>query len=281
MWRIPAGSIDTVFIVNPTLHDLGGHAPQLGALKALGLFPDGDYPWSIFINDLRVIAETAENAAVFLHYLVWRSRLDLGGRVAVHDEIDLWGSYLLNERFPPLADEAGQLMIGNSSTDFDSYYAGVMGHAPPRRKPRKFIEEPVSSFVSRMAAERPTGWLEAAGVCLDLSIPEVAAVCGTAKRLARAADVSRGVVHGDFGRIRVVGLPEGTSVEEGRRAASGSPLIDEFMPEPSAAVAVYCRTVGKRRASIAWAEYLIPPAFGTSAMEEAVFNAPATSPFGR
>ena len=65
-------------------------------------------------------------------------------------------------------------MVGNSITDFDAYYAGVVGDGPKRPKPRKFLEEPVTGFVERMARERPPGWRDAAGVCLDLSIPELA-----------------------------------------------------------------------------------------------------------
>ena len=85
--RIPAGTIEEVFIVNPTLHELAGHASQLPRLRSLGLFPAGEFPWSVFINDLRVISETADNAAVFLHYLTWRARLPLGERVTVMDEL--------------------------------------------------------------------------------------------------------------------------------------------------------------------------------------------------
>ena len=103
--RLDPGSIDEVIIVNPTLHQLAGHASQLQRLRSLGLFAEGEYPWSVFINDLRIISETADNAAVFLHYLTWRARLPLGERLLVGDEIDLWSSYLLCERFRGL-DEA-------------------------------------------------------------------------------------------------------------------------------------------------------------------------------
>src|SRR5664280_285296 len=136
--------------VNPTLHELAGHAPQLSRLRALGLFPDGELPWSVYINDLRIIAETSDNAAVFLHYLVWRNRLPLGEHVIVSDEIDLWASYLLCERFGPLHD-LGHMMIGNASTDFDAYYDGLAGRGPNVERPGKLLEEPVRGFVQRLA----------------------------------------------------------------------------------------------------------------------------------
>ncbi len=172
--------------MNPTLHELAGLAPQLPRLRALGLFSAGEFPWSVFINDLRVIAETSENPAVFLEYLVWRNRLPLGERVAVYDEIDLWASYLLGDRFEGLHDD-GHVMIGNASTDFDDYYDGLAGTAPKREPPRKFLPESVREFVSRLAARRPPGWREATGVCLDLSIPELAFVDGKFRDVASAA----------------------------------------------------------------------------------------------
>jgi hypothetical protein len=154
MLRVPAGMIDGVFIVNPTLHELAGHAPQLPRLRSLGLFPAGEFPWSVFINDLRVISETAGNAAIFLHYLVWRARIPLGERITVNDELDLWGSYLLCERFGTLAGDGHQI-VGNSSTDFDAYYAGVVGEGPKRPMPRKFLTDPLTGFIDELAQQRP------------------------------------------------------------------------------------------------------------------------------
>ena len=207
--RIPGGSVGEVHIVNPTLHELGGHAPQLPRLRSLGLFPSGEYPWSVFINDLRVISETCDNPAVFLHYLVWRDRLPLGDRADVSDELDIWGSYLLNERFGMLADPDSRVGIGNYTTDFDSYYESVAGRGPTRSKPRKFIHGLAERFVERVADERPSGWRHAAGVCLDLSISELALVDHEAANAALAAAEESSVVGKQIGRVGLIGVPAG------------------------------------------------------------------------
>src|SRR4029078_8126698 len=114
--RLPDGAIRDVHIVNPTMQELAGHALQLTRFRSRGLFPTGEIPWSVYINDLRVIVETCENAAILLHYLVWRSRFALGEEVVVTDEIDLWGAYLFGVRLQPL-DEGGVHHLGNCSTD--------------------------------------------------------------------------------------------------------------------------------------------------------------------
>jgi hypothetical protein len=268
--RIPAGSVNEVIIVNPTLHELGGHAPQLARLRALGLFPEGELPWSVYINDLRVISETCDNAAVFLHYLVWRNRLPLGERITAIDEIDLWGSYLLSERFGMLA-EGSKTIVGNSTTDFDDYYNGLLGHGPKRKPPRKFLREPVKAFVQRMASDRPRGWREAAGACLDLSIPELGVVCGKATEGALRATAQGQPIFLDLGRVALVGIP---------RTADVAAVVREFVAFTSdPTLLIYCAETTSKRVEIVWARYAKPVTFQLSKFEKAVFNAPETTPF--
>jgi hypothetical protein len=246
--RLEAGSIDEALIVNPTLHQLAGHASQLPRLQALGLFPEGDYPWSVFINDLRVISETAGNPAVFVHYLAWRSRLPLGNGVSVADELDLWGSYLMAERFGRLAD-GGTYVVGNSSTDFDAYYEGLLGRGPQAPRPQKFLKEPVVGFVERLADERPAGWLGAAGTCLDLSLPELAYVSASADDVARQARAQNEIVVEEAGRVRLVGMPRACPAEraiEESEAIEGDATFHLYLRRPagSGCEITWAKTVG-------------------------------------
>ena len=268
--RVPAGSVKEVGIVNPTLHELGGHASQLSELRALGLFPDGEYPWSVFINDLRAIAETSDNAAVFLHYLTWRNRLPLGDQVVVWDELDLWASYLLCERFGMLA-EGSHVLVANASTDFDAYYEGLAGRGPEAKRPGKFLEEPARGFVARMAAERPPGWRTAAGACLDLSIPELAVVAVKAEEVAQEAATSGAVVGFDAGRLALLGVPQ---------AADARQIVSEYaIPSGDPTFVVVSRLSGAAKCEIAWAGYRKPVTFELSPFEQASYN--AASPFAR
>lgn len=265
--RIPSGQVRDVIIVNPTLHELAGFAQQLPRLRALGLFQAGEYPWSVFINDLRVIAETSENAAVFLHYLVWRNRLPLGDRISVTDEIDLWASYLLCERFMGL-QVGGRMIIGNASTDFDAYYDGLAGRGPKQEAPTKFLPESVRAFVSRLAGTRPPGWREATGVCLDLSIPELAFVDAKLREVASEADVA-GPVSLVAGRVLLLGLARRVNASEGLM------LYDAGKADPTFAIA--CRLGNAGEPEIAWAQYRKPFTFELSDFEEQAFSLVAGS----
>lgn len=265
--RIPPGRVREVIIVNPTLHELAGFAQQLPRLRALGLFAAGEYPWSVFINDLRVIAETCENAAVFLHYLVWRNRLPLGDRITVTDEIDLWGSYLFGERFTGLQG-GGRMIIGNASTDFDAYYDGLAGRGQEREAPKKFLPDSVRAFVSQLAATRPPGWREAAGVCLDLSIPELAFVDVKLGELATEAAMT-GPVSLVAGRVLLLGLPRRMNASEALM------LYDPGEGDPTFAVA--CRLGSAGEPEIAWAQYRKPFTFDLSDFEEQAFETAASA----
>lgn len=265
--RIPSGGVRDVIIVNPTLHELAGFAQQLPRLRALGLFTSGEYPWSVFINDLRVIAETSENAAVFLHYLVWRNRLPLGDRITVTDEIDLWASYLFCERFIGLQG-GGRMIVGNASTDFDAYYDGLAGRGPKREPPRKFLPESVRAFVIRLAVGRPPGWREATGVCLDLSIPELALVDGKLREVASEAAVA-GPVSLVAGRVLLLGLPRRVNASEGLM------LYDPGEGDPTFVVACRLGSVGEPE--IAWAQYRKRFTFELSDFEEEAFALAARS----
>lgn len=246
MLRLAPGAIREVHIVNPTIHELVGLGPQLARFRSQGLFPTGELPWSVYVNDLRVIAETCNTSAVFLHYLIWRSRLPLGEQVIVGDELDLWGAYLLAARFPPL-EKNGKHHLGNSTTDFDAYYDGLMGRGPKRKPPQKFLPLSAGAIVERLARERPDGWRKAAGVILDLSLVELGFVTSNAaKELGDEATRAGAFIEVEFGRGILIGVPRGIdrtlAVEHARKTRSDASFF------------VYVSGGGKR-GEIVWASY--------------------------
>lgn len=179
----------------------------------------------------------------------------------------------MSERFGMLAGADGNVMIGNSSTDFDAYYDGLLGHGPKKARPGKFLEEPVKAFVNRMAAERPPGWREAAGACLEMSIPELAFACAKAEEAARTADREGVLVALEAGRVALVGIPTNVGVATALR---------EFDPGSAPTLVIFTRQPKARgRVEIVWANYAKPVTFDLSDFERAAFAASAASAFER
>lgn len=164
------------FLITPTLRLLADLGPQLRRLRSLNLFEDEEYPFSIYVNDLRVISEFIRSPMEFIHYLRWRAELPLGDRIVVVDELDLFVSFLLREQFRRyLAVTDGPIECVGSSADLDDYYLGQRGRNRPKNKPRFYTPvRAVRDFLDRLASGQPEGWLDAGGTCLELSIPELA-----------------------------------------------------------------------------------------------------------
>lgn len=189
--EIDGTELDRIYIVNPTLHELGDQAVQLGRFRELGLFQDGTLPFSVFVNDLRVISEIVEVPMEFIHYLEWRARLPLGTTVDVSDELDLFGAYLVRQQLDRMVTTFGHVQIGNSSTDFDDYF---MGQVPRKKRPRMLmLLRELRDFLDRSARDRPEGWMEAVGTCLELSLSEMAIVSASLHRLSEISPGDIGV----------------------------------------------------------------------------------------
>lgn len=155
-------------------------------------------------------------------------------------------------------------------TEFDAYYDGVQGRGPQRDAPRKLLEEPARSFMARMASERPLGWRKAAGVILELSIPELAFVCAKAKEVGRGATAEQLPVEVDFGRGVLVGVPKQTALDAVLEAAQGE--------RDDASFFVYVRQTGGKRREIIWAKYCTNISLELSEFEKRL-NAAAPSAF--
>ena len=53
-------TIKHIFLVTTSIENLGFISTQLENLKKLGILEGDDWPWSVYINDLRIISEINE-----------------------------------------------------------------------------------------------------------------------------------------------------------------------------------------------------------------------------
>ncbi len=185
--RLPKYDASGVFYVNPMLHSLGSFEYELPRLKDLGILGDQHTPWPVLVTDLRVIAEMVSSPAELLHYMRWRSSLAIGDTITAVDELDIFGAYLFGRVGRTDVPNDGTLYFGDSTTDFNTYYAGELGRGPAVPKPRKMLGTMFESALRSLAQRRPRGWLESSYAILDLPLTEAAALEG----YAYSADIDR------------------------------------------------------------------------------------------
>jgi hypothetical protein len=85
-----------IFMINTTLEPLGNITTNLNSLKRFGFIEGKDWIWSVYINDLRIIAEIIESPTEFLVYLERRIRLNDYEQIHMMEEIDIFGFFLHN-----------------------------------------------------------------------------------------------------------------------------------------------------------------------------------------
>ena len=261
--RIPSGQVREAIIVNPTLHELAGFAQQL---------PSPQGAWALQVRRVSMVR---------LHQRPPRHRRDLRER----------------GRLPPLPRVEELAAVGRPRHgDRRDRPLGVIPampavHGSPGRRPddhrqrehrlrcllrrpgrtraeteatvRSFFQSPSVVFVSRLAGTRRPGWREATGVCLDLSIPELAFVDVKLREVASEAAIA-GPVSLIAGRVLLLGLARGVNASEGLM------LYDPGEGDPAFAIACHMGNAGEPE--IAWAQYRKPFTFELSDFEEQAFS---------
>ncbi len=133
------------YIVNVTLADLVHVAARLNSVEAMGLIDRGVWPWSVYVNDLRVISELVESPAEFLLYLHRRLALNDQPAVSTVDELDYLGMFFQHGLHFEKDELRGvkRLAIGSGgfTVAIDRYYDRLAGRVATGEKPRLNISE--------------------------------------------------------------------------------------------------------------------------------------------
>lgn len=85
-----------IFMINTTLEPLGELTANLNSLKQFGFIQGQDWIWSVYLNDLRIIAEMIESPIEFLVYLERRINLNDYPQLHTVEEINIFGHFLQN-----------------------------------------------------------------------------------------------------------------------------------------------------------------------------------------
>jgi hypothetical protein len=158
-----------IFLVNVTLDLLGSLAIHLNSVKSLGLLDGREWPWSVYVNDLRAISELVEFPSQLLHYLHRRIRINDFPQFHSVDELDLFGFYLKQGLYFEKGEleQFSKVGIHDFSADIDDYYEGIQRGLKPA-KPRQDIPLVFRSVINKIQKSQTPGFTRFAVKLLDL-----------------------------------------------------------------------------------------------------------------
>lgn len=114
----------------------------------MGLLSGREWPWSVFVNDLRIISEIIETPAEFLLFLERRLSVNDHPAISTFDEIDYLAMFLKEGLYFEKADLAG---LGRFSpigytVPLERYYDRLGGRVSTGDKPRLNISDWYRTF---------------------------------------------------------------------------------------------------------------------------------------
>jgi len=133
--KVTRSKLRRIFKVSVTLQHLADFATQLANLKALNLFANSDYPFSVSLADLDIITQFCESPDAFLHYIERRLELQRSERNIMGDELNLFGTYLKTRLHPSLFWERKSddgkpftlMWISDGCEVFDAWHDAKLG----------------------------------------------------------------------------------------------------------------------------------------------------------
>ncbi len=119
-----------IFLINVTLENFGEVATQIHLFNKINLYKYSEYPWSVNINDLKIIVDHIEFPTQFIHYIHRRLKINnkesLNAEVLCQDELDLFGQYLETNLFYEDITEFDNIIIPDYTQTFNEYYLSDM-----------------------------------------------------------------------------------------------------------------------------------------------------------
>ena len=190
---------DDVFVVNVTLESLGFLSAGIHLLKDMGLLAGAPWPWSVFVNNLRVMAEIFETGSDFIAFLRSRVNVPDSPQFFVGDELDFLMAYL--KHGVNLTDVAlnsvGHFNLHGYTVDLDRYYSFLNGSVATGPKPRTETPAPLQSLVELIERHARPGFLRVSLALLNLDR-------ATMRWIGREMEVATTKVRSEGGRRQLV-----------------------------------------------------------------------------
>jgi hypothetical protein len=158
------------YVVNITLAALGPLSIQLSALKKANLISATELPWSVFVNDLRVIADILQGPSEFLFYLQRRLRFNQFEQLHGAEELDLFAYFLDQGLFFDEEKLTGvsRFSIGSNTDELDQYFENLEKTPAKAVKPALAISPGLRKLISAIETIRCEGFSIATLYLLNL-----------------------------------------------------------------------------------------------------------------
>ncbi|MFW6130486.1 MAG: NERD domain-containing protein, partial [Atribacterota bacterium] len=151
-----------IYLFNTTLCNLGHIATHLNSIKRLGLIEGEEWPWSVFINDLRVISELIEFPTEFFTFIDRRLKVNDYPQFHAFDELDYLMIYFYEGLYFE-SDRMGKyckITPAAYTEDLDRYYDYSAGRVPSGKKPKIKISERYKKLILKIEKTKKYGFTE-------------------------------------------------------------------------------------------------------------------------
>lgn len=127
----------SIYLINTTFENLSHLSTQLHDLKAFKFLEGREWPWTVFINDLRIISEIIECPSIFILYLQRRIRMNDLELFMSSDELDYFMFFLKKGLYfeDIKLSKKQKLGVLGLTDELDRYYLYLNGYIPKAEKP--------------------------------------------------------------------------------------------------------------------------------------------------
>jgi len=141
-----------IYLFNITLQNLAHLSTRLNSLRSLNLVEGKEWPWSVFINDLRVISELIEFPSEFLHFLQRRIKVNDYPQFYTTDELDFLMVYFREGLYfeDGILKTLDRYIPSAYTENLDRYYDYVDGRVSSGKKPRLRISEEYKNLITEL-----------------------------------------------------------------------------------------------------------------------------------
>ncbi len=145
------------YLILVTLEPLFVLTSHLSSAEELRLLSGKEWPWAVYINDLRVLADIIDHPCLFLHYLNRRIKLNSKPAIETYDELDYLMTYLRTGLYFEEKDlqEADKIIIVPETSELDEYYSDLSKSGAARKKPSMGMNPIFETLIGRLETEAP------------------------------------------------------------------------------------------------------------------------------